>query len=244
MMRIEAMANDAGGHRTEAVKAFVRDRRVRRPMAVFGAIPNNAPVLSKGKLHDVDWRGRSDKRGVTVYHVGTVGAKHWLYSRLSTDADKSADVRTTHFSDQLPPEYFPGLVSETYDPAKNRFINRRGARNEPLDTWVYAYAAAHHPELRLHRYTRADWDRMAARISAAAANLSHLQNQIDAPPPGITTTGTPQETTIQPPPRTPYTTATALTAPARMPPAHLPATGNDHRLCKNHPKTQRQNSPP
>jgi hypothetical protein len=51
-------------------------------MAVFGAIPNNAPVLSKGKLHDVDWRGRSDKRGVlTVYHVGTVGAKHWLYSR-------------------------------------------------------------------------------------------------------------------------------------------------------------------
>jgi len=193
MMRIEAMANDAGGHRTEAVKAFVRDRRVRRPMAVFGAIPNNAPVLSKGKLHDVDWRGRSDKKGVTVYHVGTVGAKHWLYSRLSTDADKSADVRTTHFSDQLPPEYFPGLVSETYDPAKNRFINRRGARNEPLDTWVYAYAAAHHPELRLHRATKADWDRMAARVeanvlqaktpsSADAESTDSYQNKIEVKP--------------------------------------------------------------
>jgi phage terminase large subunit GpA-like protein len=51
-------------------------------------------------------------------------------------------------------------VSETYNPAQNRFVNRRGARNEPLDTWVYAFAAAHHPELRLHRATKADWDRL------------------------------------------------------------------------------------
>ena len=171
LMRVEAMANDAGGHRTEDVKNYVRTRRVRRPMAIFGAIPNNAPVLSKGKLHDVDWRGQSDKRGVIMYHVGTVGVKHWLYSRLSTDADKSADVRTTHFSDQLPSEYFPGLVSETYDPAKNRFINRRGARNEPLDTWVYAYAAAHHPELRLNRHTKADWDKLETRIIGQTDNI-------------------------------------------------------------------------
>jgi phage terminase large subunit GpA-like protein len=163
-LRVECMAVDAGGHRTEAVKSYVRDRRTRRPMAIFGAVPNNAPVLSKGKLHDVDWKGRSDKRGCMVFHVGTVGAKHWLYSRLSTDADKSQEDRNTHFTDQLPSEYFPGLVSETYDPGKNRFINRRGARNEPLDTWVYAYAAAHHPEVRLHRFTRADWDRIERQM--------------------------------------------------------------------------------
>lgn len=165
-LKVEAMANDAGGHRTEAVKDFVRQRRVRRPMAIFGAVPNNAPVLSKGKLHDVDWKGRSDKRGVMVYHVGTVAVKHWLYSRLSTDADKAPESRLCHLSDQLPGEFFQGLVSETYNPAKNRFEKRRGARNEPLDTWVYAYAAAHHPELRLHRYTRADWDRIEAAVLA------------------------------------------------------------------------------
>jgi phage terminase large subunit GpA-like protein len=173
-LRIEAMAIDAGGHRTEAVKAYVRDRRTRRPMAIFGAIPNNAPVLSKGKLHDVDWKGRSDKRGVMVHHVGTVGIKHWLYSRLSTDADKPADQRLTHFTDQLPAEYFPGLVSETYDPSKNRFINRRGARNEPLDTWVYNYAAAHHPEVRLHRLTKADWDRIEQTILTRAGKNATL----------------------------------------------------------------------
>jgi len=170
VLRIEAAAFDAGGHRTEAVKSFVRERRVRRPMAIFGAIPNNAPILSRGKMHDVDWKGRGDKGGVLVHHVGTVGAKHWLYSRLSADADKEPITRLTHFSDQLPPEFFSGLVSEVYNPSKNRFENKRGARNEPLDTWVYAYAAAHHPELRLHRATKADWDRMESRIGSAAGS--------------------------------------------------------------------------
>ncbi|WP_276321980.1 terminase gpA endonuclease subunit [Nitrosococcus wardiae] len=59
----------------------------------------------------------------------------------------------------MPPEFFPGLISETYNPAKNRFELKRNVRNEPLDTWVYSFAAAHHPELRLHRTTHADWDR-------------------------------------------------------------------------------------
>lgn len=169
ILRVEACAIDAGGHRTEAVKAFVRDRRVRRPLAIFGAVPNNAPVLSKGRLQDVDWKGRHDKRGVTIHHVGTVGIKHWLYSRLSTDADKAPEQRLAHLSDQLPPEYFAGLVSESYNPSKNRFEKKRGARNEPLDTWVYAYAATHHPELRLHRRTKAEWDAIEARLAYAAA---------------------------------------------------------------------------
>lgn len=163
-LRVEAMANDAGGHRTEDVKNFVRARRVRRPLCIFGAIPNNAPVLSKGKLQDVTWKSQTDKRGIMVHHVGTVGIKHWLYSRLSADSAKEPDQRVTHFTSELPPEYFPGLVSETYNPAKNRFVNRRGARNEPLDTWVYAFAAAHHPELRLHRATKADWDRLESLL--------------------------------------------------------------------------------
>lgn len=167
LMTIEAAAIDAGGHRTEAVKAYVRSRRIRRPMVIFGAVPNNAPVLSKGKLQDINWRGQLDKRGVLIHHVGTVGIKHLLFSRLSTDADKQPDARLVHFSDELPPDYFTGLVSETYNPVKNRFEKRRGARNEPLDTWVYAYAAAHHPELRLNRYTKADWDSRETRLTAA-----------------------------------------------------------------------------
>ncbi|WP_396616780.1 phage terminase large subunit family protein [Lysobacter soli] len=164
VLRVEATAIDSGGHRTEAVKAFVRARRIRRPMAIFGATANNAPVLSKGKLMDINWRGQLDKRGVLIHHVGTVAVKHLLFSRLSTDAEKQADARLVHFSDELLPDYFTGLVSESYNPGKNRFEKRRGARNEPLDTWVYSYAAAHHPELRLHRASKMDWDAREARL--------------------------------------------------------------------------------
>ena len=162
----QATAIDAGGHRTEAVKAYVRTNRINRPMAIFGAVPNNAPVLSKPKAQDVTWRGQTDKKGVFIQHVGTVAVKHLLFSRLSTDAEKAAEDRLVHFSDELPLEYFTGLISETYNPGKNRFEKRRGARNEPLDTWVYAFAATHHTGLRLHRYTKADWDRAEARLLA------------------------------------------------------------------------------
>jgi phage terminase large subunit GpA-like protein len=172
-LRVEASLQDGAGHRTEAVKAFARraaqQQLLRRHVVGFGAKANNAPVLSKGSMVDVNYRGQYDKRGIKIYHVGTVGAKHLLYGRLSADADKAPEQRQVRFSDELEPSYFSGLVSETYNPAKNRFEHRRGgARNEPLDTWVYAFAAAHHPELRLHRATKADWDAREVRLLASA----------------------------------------------------------------------------
>lgn len=212
-LRVEAMCQDAGGHRTEAVKAYVRERRVKRPLAIFGAVPNNAPVLSKGKLVDVDWKGRSDKRGVMIHHVGTVGAKHWLYSRLSADADKQPEDRLTHFSDQLPAEFFTGLVGEIYNPSKNRFENKRGARNEPLDTWVYAFAAAHHPELRLHRATKTDWDRIEAILDGRRADA--LPAGASATPPAPTESPAAESaSTLVPNPQKP---SPLFTRPARRP---------------------------
>lgn len=165
---IMATAIDAGGHRTEAVKDFVRRKLIKRPIAIFGAVPNNAPVLSRAKAQDVNWKGRTDKRGVHIHHVGTVAIKHVFYGRLSTDGDKEVDKRLLHFSDQFEAPFYAGLTSETYDPRKNRFVNKRGARNEPLDTWVYAYAAAHHPELRMHTYTQAKWDELLTKLSGSA----------------------------------------------------------------------------
>ncbi|WP_022949536.1 phage terminase large subunit family protein [Methylohalobius crimeensis] len=166
LLPVLATAIDMGGHRTEAVKAYVRDRRIARPMAIKGASANTAPVLGKPAMADVDWRGRYDKRGVRIYQVGTVAAKHWLYARLSRDTERPPEDRLCHFSSQLEPTFFAGLTAETYNPAKNRFELKRNVRNEPLDTWVYSFAAAHHPELRLHRATHADWDRYQRLIQA------------------------------------------------------------------------------
>ncbi|ADE14157.1 terminase GpA [Nitrosococcus halophilus Nc 4] len=166
LLQVLATAIDMGGHRTEAVKSYVRDRRIARPMAIKGASANTAPILGKPTMADVDWRGRYDKRGVMIYQVGTVAAKHWLYARLSRDTEKEPEQRLCHFSSELPPEFFPGLTAETYNPAKNRFELKRNVRNEPLDTTIYSFAAAHHPELRLHRATHADWDRYQRLIQA------------------------------------------------------------------------------
>lgn len=167
LLRIDGSAQDMLGHRTEAVKAFVRSQRLRRHIAIFGATANNAPPLGKGKLQEINWRGNLDKRGVHAYPVGTVAIKNMLYSLLGADADKQPDARRVRFSDELSRDYFGGLTSETYNPKKNRYEKSRGApRNEPLDTWVYAYAAALHPELRLNRWTKANWDARETQLLA------------------------------------------------------------------------------
>jgi phage terminase large subunit GpA-like protein len=189
LMPILATAIDCGGHRTEAVKDYVRQKKIRRPMAIFGAVPNNAPVLSKGKAQDINFRGNYDKRGVMIHHVGTVGIKNKLFGRMATDGDKPQDQRLLHFSEDLPAEFFAGMTSETFNPRTNRFDKKRGIRNEPLDTWVYAYAATHHPELRLHLYTLAKWDGLLARYGAViSADEQRKQSvELNRPPPLVDT---------------------------------------------------------
>jgi phage terminase large subunit GpA-like protein len=210
LLRVEAMAQDQAGHRTDEVKNFIRQALVRRPMSIHGAIPNNAPVLSKPKLMDVTHKGKTDKRGVRVYTVGTVACKDWLFGRLSVDAEREAHDRVTHFSEELDAFYFAGLVSETYDPAKNRYVKKKGARNEPLDTWCYSYAAAHHPELRLHRHKEADW----------AARDQYLLQQLVRQPDGSFQAQEPDSPEALPPampsPGKPKAKAANLFAPISM----------------------------
>ncbi|HVI60116.1 MAG TPA: phage terminase large subunit family protein [Luteimonas sp.] len=169
LLTVEATAIDAGGHRTDHVYNFVRQKRIRRPMAIFGAKPAAAPVLSKPRLADVNYKGQLDKRGVRIYQVGTVRIKDVLFQRLGADADKAAEDRMVHLSEDLDDFYLDGLISEVYDPKKNRYVPARGGgRNEPLDTWGYAYAAAHRQDVRLHRHTKADWDARETRLLASA----------------------------------------------------------------------------
>ena len=79
-----------------------------------------------------------------------------------------SDERRAHFAADLPPEYYAQLTSETFNPVRNRYELRRGRRNEGLDTWVYAYAAAHHPLLRVDKMTARHWADLAALVSPPA----------------------------------------------------------------------------
>jgi phage terminase large subunit GpA-like protein len=173
-LTILATAIDGGGHRTEAVKDYVRKRLIKRPMVIFGATNPTAPVLSKPKPADVNYRGQLAKFGVHIQHVGTVAIKHRLFAAITADSDKEPEQRSLHFSDELSREYFIGLTSETFDPRKNNFVCKKGARNESLDTLVYAYAAAYHHELRLHLYAKAKWHDLACSIKEPSHEIKPI----------------------------------------------------------------------
>lgn len=231
---VSATAIDGRGHRTQAVKDYARLNRIRRPMAIFGAKQANAVPLGRPKIEDTDHLGRAEKAdndtALRTWQVGTVNIKHTFYRRLASDAEIPADQldrRWVRFPDALPREYFAGLVSETFDPTKGRYVKRGGARNEPLDTWGYAYAAAHHPELRLHAKSRAEWDADQARILQAGhitttPDGQHLYH--DQPAAAETA---PAPAVAQPAPAEPQTAPAAAHQPAPAPapaPAHKPTT--------------------
>jgi len=167
VLRSEATMIDTGGHHTHAVYAYVRRREIVRPMAGKGASTTGKMILGRPTEQDINHRGKLVKKGVKLYSIGVDTAKHLLYNRLHDDADKPAEKRKIHFSCQLDDSYYNGLTAEIYDPTKNKWVCRKGKRNEPLDTWVYAVAASHHPELYWHKFKVSDWERRAATLEPA-----------------------------------------------------------------------------
>jgi phage terminase large subunit GpA-like protein len=142
----------------------VRRAKARRVIAGKGASTPGRVILGKPSHQDVNWRGQTIKKGVALYTVGADTGKHLLYNLINGDNDRDPGERKLHFSQQLEPGFYDGLVSETYNPRKNRWELKKGKRNEPLDTWNYANAASHHPELYLHKWKPADWKRRAAMV--------------------------------------------------------------------------------
>ena len=83
-----------------------------------------------------------------------------------------------HFSSDLDDYYFAGVLSETYDNRKKRYINKPGVRNEPLDTLVYSFAALHHQRIRADRFTENDWNKYLFRVNNPQSQKIYLQMQL------------------------------------------------------------------
>lgn len=207
VLPVSATAIDGRGHRTQAVKDYARKALIRRPMPIFGAKAANAVPLSKPKIEDTTHKGRADTsdNALRTWTVGTIAIKHTIYRRLAADAEliesaaadaKKQDpaLRAFRFPDALPENYFGGLVSEIFDPAKGRYVKRKGAaRNEPLDTLVYAWAATQHPELQLEKKTAADWAADEARLTVARpATVPAAPTTATAPPASTPATAAPR----------------------------------------------------
>lgn len=162
-LRVSMTAIDSGDGVTvhEAYK-YARKYRHDDVIVIKGYSQPNKPILGRPSKQDVkNDRGAMDKNGVDLWMVGTDTAKSALFARIDGDTmHEEMTDRMVRYSSELPATFFEGIVSEYYDRDTGKWIKRPGKRNEPLDTWGYAYAAAHHPKVAIHTARAADWDEL------------------------------------------------------------------------------------
>jgi phage terminase large subunit GpA-like protein len=162
-LRIAATAIDHGGHHSTHVEHFVRTRQGRHVIAVKGQSQPDKPVLAPPTERDTTWKGKKLKAGVRIWPVGSDTAKHLLYQRLAVETPGPGFV---HTSNELDDEFYRGLTAEQFEVRISKGKRRRawvlvkGRRNEPMDLWVYGYAAAVYLGMPLWPIAR--WEKLAA----------------------------------------------------------------------------------
>jgi phage terminase large subunit GpA-like protein len=196
-MLIAACAIDTGGHFTHQAYNFCRLHAGRRYHAIKGDSQEGKPIKGRSSSQDVNYRGRIIRNGVKLWLVGTDTAKDLIFGRLKIDRPGPGYI---HFSRHLPLEWFRGFTSEvrrtirTSSGEKQRWV-KTTARNEPLDTTVYALFASQ--SLDHHKASEAQWARLendllpdlfnapAPAELAAAPGVVHIEVQTGAAPGGV-----------------------------------------------------------
>lgn len=159
------------GYLTDHVLAYTRERRHRGVIAVKGASTPGKPIINRPSKLDVTVRGRTIKHGAEGWLVGGDTAKTLLFAKLTEDGKKPiAHERRVQFAAGLDASFYSQLTAEIWDPNKRKWIKQR-PRNEALDTFVYALAAAHHPGVRLHLWKEPHWAKLESVLEPSNGDL-------------------------------------------------------------------------
>lgn len=169
VLRVSSYAVDCG-YLFDDVMNYVRSRRSKGCIAIKGSSIANKPVIGRPTKVDFTWRGQAIKGGAEIWILGVDTAKHMLYARMASDKDHTPDDQLVRFSDELPESFYVGLTAEVFDPAKRRWVKMR-RENEPLDTLVYAFAAAMQPSIRLQVWKEPSWARLEHALEPASGDL-------------------------------------------------------------------------
>ena len=160
----DVIAIDSGGHFTNEVYAYSRERRKLGVIAIKGANHRGKSPIGKPSKLDINWKGRAIKKGAELFTVGTDTIKTTLFARLRHN---DVGVGYLHFHSGLDEEYFKQLTAEKQViryvkgfPVRE-WVKKASARNEALDTLVYAYAGLHRLYQRKDR--RTIWDQLEER---------------------------------------------------------------------------------
>ena len=165
-LRPDVVCVDSGGHFTAEVYQFARERARQGVIAIKGASQRNKAVIGKGSKVDINARGKTLKRGAMVFSIGTDTAKSTLFARLKHNDPGEGYL---HFPMEVTDEYFQQLTAEKQVMKYTRggfpvreWVKKPNARNEALDTLVYAYAGLQY--LYQRRDRRTIWDQLERRL--------------------------------------------------------------------------------
>lgn len=139
-LAISAVCIDSGGHYTNEVYRFTKEREGRHIFPIKGQGGDEAPYLKRAT--------KNNRESAHLFTMGVDTGKSRLFNRLTV---REPGPNYCHFPMALEAgyseEYFKGLTAEKrqirYVKGRARFewVLKSGARNEPLDCRNYATAA-------------------------------------------------------------------------------------------------------
>ena len=166
-MKVLCCAIDSGGHHTQEVYQYSRERASMGVIAIKGMSQKGKPPLGKASKVDVDYKGKALKKGAQLFPVGVDTVKSLLFGRLKHN-DPGAGY--LHFFPTVGVDYFEELTAEKQILRfRNGFpervwVKKSQAPNEALDEMNYAYAALHRLYQKMDR--RTIWDQLERREGA------------------------------------------------------------------------------
>lgn len=176
-IKVLCCAIDSGGHHTQEVYQYSRERAAMGVIAIKGMSQKGKPPLGKATKVDVDYKGKALKKGAQLFPVGVDTVKSLLFGRLKHNEPGAGYL---HFFPTIGTDYFEELTAEKQilrfrnGYPERVWVKKSQAPNEALDEMNYAYAALHRLYQKMDR--RTIWDQLERRgderpkrVRAAAA---------------------------------------------------------------------------
>ena len=175
-LKVRAVCVDSG-YLTQEVYYQVRKHRYLHWFAVKGQA-GDRPLVSKPTTQEVNYRGDRVKKGIQLYKIGVDRAKETLYARSQIE---TPGAKYLNFPNDLDSDWFEGFCGEIQVTKHKNGVpyivweKISGVRNEPLDTAVYALAAAY-----LVGITRINWATIANNLdNQIAQNINSKRSSSD-----------------------------------------------------------------
>lgn len=192
------------GYQTHLAYAFARKHKARGVKAVKGDSQPGKPIKARRSLQDINLKGRVQRKGVELWHVGTDTAKDLIHGRLQLEGSGPGRM---HFAADLPDRFFDGLTAEQRVPVRTlRGVEQRwqcpsGKRNEPLDCTVYCLFLAELDDLP--RWTDRQWTRVMGAMEPDLFDTAALADSQAAEPAPVLADGAPPPLPAMATPSTP-----------------------------------------